>query len=267
ARRRAGRPKCSRPSPHSRLAGRENSICQRLVTAALSTMQQGSRLMRKFLIGVAAVIAVGVAAFFGTQLYLQQRIAGDVDAAFAQMRANGATATHGRVAFDLVSRTVTIADIAVKSDAQAAVEVKIGRFTAERVDLMQTGRFAAERVSIQDVEAGGTLAMQGGLKVVYQVPTIEIMGYSGPSAPLRAFNPASPFDLWRFALEHFATTTAASITIASVTASLTSANPKGFGPATYTYSGILARDIHQDRVASAAVDRMSFAIKITSSTS
>ena len=220
--------------------------------------------MRKFLIGVAAVIAVGVAAFFGTQLYLQHRIAGDVDAAFAQMRANGATATHGRVAFDLVSRTLTIVDIAVKSGAQAAVDVKIGRFTAERVDLMQTGRFAAERVSIQDVEAGGTLAMQGGLKVAYQVPTIEIMGYSGPSAPLRAFNPASPFDLWRFALEHFAAVTATSIALSTAAVSLSPAAPdaKGIGPATYTYSGILARDIHQGRVASAAVDRVSFTIKV-----
>jgi hypothetical protein len=218
--------------------------------------------MRKFLIGVAAVIAAGVAAFFGTQFYLQQRIAGDVDAAFAQMRASGATASHGRLAFDLVSRTLTIADIAVKSDAQPAVDVKIGRFTAERVDLMQTGRFAAERVYIAEVEAGGTLAMQGGLKVAYQAPAIEIMGYSGPSAPLRAFNPASPLDLWRFALEHFAAVTATSITIPSVTASLTSAGPKGFGPATYIYSGIAARDIQQGRVATATVDRFSFTTKV-----
>jgi hypothetical protein len=218
--------------------------------------------MRKFLIGVAAVIAAGVAAFFGTQFYLQQRIAGDVDAAFAQMRASGATATHGKLAFDLVSRTLTIADIAVKSDAQPAVDVKIDRFTAERVDLMRTGRFAAARVYIAEVEAGGTLAMQGGLKVTYKAPAIEIMGYSGPSAPLRAFNPSSPLDLWRFALEHFAAVTATSITVPSVTASLTSAGPKGFGPATYTYSGIAARDIQQGRVAAITVDRFSFTTKV-----
>lgn len=218
--------------------------------------------MRKFLIGVAAVVATAVLGFFGTQFFLQQRIAGDVDAALAQMRANGATATRGRLAFDLVSRTLTIADIAVKSDAQPAVDVRIGRFTAERVDLMQTGRFAADRIAIADVEAGGTLAMQGGLKVGYSVPSIDIVGYSGPAAPLRPFDPGSPLDLWRFALEHFAATTAASITIPTVTTSVTPANPKGFGPATYTYSGLAARDIQQGRVAAVTVDRVSFTTQV-----
>jgi hypothetical protein len=218
--------------------------------------------MRKFLIGVAAVVAAAVLGFFGTQFYLQQRIAGDVDAALAQMRANGAAATRGRLAFDLVSRTLTIADIVVKSDAQPAVDVKIGHFTAERVDLMQTGRFAADRIAIADVEAGGTLAMQGGLKVGYSVPSIDIVGYSGPAAPLRPFDPASPLDLWRFALEHFAAMTAASITIPSVTSSVAPSNPKGFGPATYTYSGLTARGIQQGRVAAITVDRVSFTTKV-----
>jgi hypothetical protein len=216
--------------------------------------------MRKFLIGVIAVVIVCVGGYFGTELYLRQRIAGEVDAAFAQMRANGAAATHGRLAFDLLSRTLTIADIAVKSDAQRPVDVKIGHFTAERVDLMQAGRFAADRVEIADIEVGGTLAMQGGRKIAYNVPRIEIAAYSGPSGPLRRFDPASPHDLWRFALEHFVAVTATSITVPAVTASMVPAasDAKGLGPAAYTYSGIAARDIREGRVASVTMDRFSY---------
>jgi hypothetical protein len=216
--------------------------------------------MRKFLIGVIAVVIACAGGYFGAELYVRQRIAGEIEAAFAQMRANGAAATHGRLAFDLLSRTLTIADIAVKSDAQPAVDVKIGRFTAERVDLMQAGRFAAERVEIADIEAGGTLAMQGGLKIAYNVPRIEIAGYSGPSGPLRRFDPASPLDLWRFALEHFVAVTAASITVPAAAGSMVpaAADARGLGPTTYTYSGIAARDIREGRVASVTMDRFSY---------
>jgi len=218
--------------------------------------------MRKLLTGVVAVVVLCVGGYFGLELYVQQRIAGDVEAAFAQIRASGASATHGKIAFNLFSRTLTIADITVKSDAQPPVDVKIGRFTAAGIAFAEIGRFAADRIDIADVEAAGTLAMQGGLKVAYKVPGIALAGYSGPSGPLRALDPASPLDLWRFALEHFAATNAASISIPSVTSSLAAANPKGFGPATYTYSGIAVRDVREGRVASATVDRLSFTTKI-----
>ena len=219
--------------------------------------------MRKFLIGVIAVIVACVGGYFGLQFYLQQRIAADVDAALAQIRASGASATRGGLAFDLASRTLTIADIALKSDPQRAVDVKIGRFTAAGIDLMQTGRFAAERIDIAEIEAGGTLATQGGLKVAYSAPNIAIARYSGPSGPLRAFDPASPLDLWRFALEHFAAVTATSVAIPTVTASVAPVTPDAKGPAraSYTYSGITARDIHQGRIAATTIDRLSYTMK------
>ena len=201
--------------------------------------------------------------YFGAQFYLQHRIAGEVDAALAQIRAGGASATRGALAFDLLSRTVTIADIAVKSDAKPAVDVKIGRFTALGVDVMQSGRFAAERIEIGEVEAGGTLMLPGAMTVAYKAPRIEIANYSGPAGPLRPFDTSSPLGLWRFALEHFAAVTATSITIPTVTASMTPGpDAKGIGAATYTYSGITAREIRGGRVGAITADRFSYTSKV-----
>jgi hypothetical protein len=219
--------------------------------------------MRKILIGVVAVIVACAGGYFGLQLYLQHRIAGEVDAALAQIRAGGASATRGSLAFDLSSRTLTIADLAVKSDAKPAIDVKIGRFTAAGVDLMQTSRFVAERVDIGEIEAAGTLALPSAVTFAYKAPRIEIANYAGPSAALRAFDPASPLDLWRFAFEHFAALTATSITVPSVTASIApAADAKGIGAADYAYSGIMARDIRAGRVASTTVERFSYTSKV-----
>lgn len=71
--------------------------------------------MVKILLGLAAVVVIAVGGFFGFESYTQHRIAGDVEAAFEQIRAGGGKASHGKVSFDLRSRTVRIADIATES--------------------------------------------------------------------------------------------------------------------------------------------------------
>jgi len=89
--------------------------------------------MVKILIGLLAAIVIAAGAFFGFEFYVQQRVATEVEAAFAQVRAAGNKATHGKVSFDLFSRTITVADIAGESVAQPPMSVKIGRFTAAGV--------------------------------------------------------------------------------------------------------------------------------------
>ena len=98
--------------------------------------------MRKILIGLAAAIVIAAAGVFGVLFYLQHRVVAEVDAGFAQMRAAGGKASHGKVAFDLWSRTVTIADIAAQPAAQPAISVRIGSLTASGVDQQD------ERVSL-----------------------------------------------------------------------------------------------------------------------
>ena len=89
--------------------------------------------MVKTLLGLAAVVVIAVGGFFGFEFYTQHRIAGDVEAAFEQIRAGGGKASHGKVSFDLRSRTVRIADIATESATQPPVSVTIAAVTAAGV--------------------------------------------------------------------------------------------------------------------------------------
>jgi len=84
----------------------------------------------KILIGLLAALVVAVGGYFGFEFYLQQRIANDIEATFASVRASGAKAEHGKVTFDLWRRTVTIADIAGEFTAEPPVSIKIGRGVA-----------------------------------------------------------------------------------------------------------------------------------------
>ena len=83
--------------------------------------------MAKILIGLLAAIVIAVAGFFGFQLYVQHRAAAEVETAFEQIRSSGAKASHGEVTFDVLKRTLTVADIEAQSAAQPPASVKIGR--------------------------------------------------------------------------------------------------------------------------------------------
>ena len=63
--------------------------------------------MVKILMGLAAAVVIAVGGFFGFEFYTQHRIASEVEAAFEQIRAGGGKASHGKVSFDLKSRTLT----------------------------------------------------------------------------------------------------------------------------------------------------------------
>src|SRR3954454_19032319 len=112
--------------------------------------------MVKILAGLLAAAAIAVAGYFGFQFYTQQRVASEVEAAFAGIRAGGAKASHGRVSFDLWNRSITIADITGESTTQPPVNVKVGRLTATGVSQPDASRFSAERIEATDVEVEGT---------------------------------------------------------------------------------------------------------------
>ena len=141
--------------------------------------------MLKIFAGVTAALVIAVGGYFGVEFYLQQRMASDIEAAFANVRASGAMASHGKIAFDLWSRTVTVADIAGEFTAQPPASVKIGRVVASGVSQQDAGRFAANRIEAAGVEVAGAIRQQAGLQFTYQVPRLEITDYAGPGGPLR----------------------------------------------------------------------------------
>jgi hypothetical protein len=220
--------------------------------------------MMKLIIGLLAALVLAAGGYFGFEFYVQQRIAADVEAAFATVRASGAKASHGKVAFDLWSRTVTIADISGEFTAEPPASVKIGRVTASGVSQPEAGRFAASRIEASDVEASGTIGTRAGLRTSYQVPRIEISDYVGPAGPMRRMDSSAAIDIYRFALEHFATVTAKSAVAPTVSVKFAPAgSAAAAGAGDYTYSGVALRDIKDGKVAASTVERVSFTTAMT----
>jgi hypothetical protein len=217
--------------------------------------------MVKILIGLLAAIVIAAGAFFGFEFYVQQRAAAEVEAAFAQVRAAGNKATHGKVSFDLFSRTITVTDIAGETTAQPPVSVKIGSFKASGVGQPDGSRFTADTIDVENVEVVGTIAAQVSWRASYKAPKISIVGYAGPAGPLRQVDPASPIDIYRFVLEHFAAVTAASITAPTLATAVTMGGATS-GTGDYTYSGIALRDIKDGKIAATTIDRMAFSFSM-----
>ena len=147
--------------------------------------------MVKILIGLAAVVVIAVGGFFGFELYTQHRIASEMVAAFEQFRALGCNVSHGKVTFDLKSRTVTIADIKLESATQPPVRIKIASVVASGVGQPDTGRFSADSIEASDLEASVSIAGPAGGNITYKVPRLVMKDYSGPATLQRPQTPAS----------------------------------------------------------------------------
>jgi hypothetical protein len=219
--------------------------------------------MVKVLAGLIAAIVIAVGAFFGLQFYVQQRAVAEVDAAFADLRAGGAKATHGKVSFDLWSRTLTVPDISWESAGQPPQTVKLGRVVASGVSQPEAGRFAAERVDASDIEVSAAITAQAAMTMSYTVPRLEVVNYAGPAAPLRRLESTALADVYRFMLDHFAAASASSITAPTVTVKSTGLGG-GRTPATadYVYSNVVARDLKGGKIASTTIDKVNLAFSV-----
>jgi hypothetical protein len=213
--------------------------------------------MVKILMGLAAAIVIAVAGFFGFEFYMQHRVAGEVEAAFEQIRATGGKASHGKVSFDLLNRTVTVADIAGESAAQPPVSVKIARVTASGVSQPDPTRFSADSVEATDIEVGLAMTGQASLNLTYKAPRITAKDYSGPAGLQRPPASSSFIDVYRFALEQFAGITASSITAPSL------AGTMNFGAAApgggeFAYTGFAMQGIKNGKIDVTKVDGVVF---------
>ena len=207
--------------------------------------------MVKILMGLVAAIVIAVGGFFGFEFYMQHRIAGEVEAAFEQIRATGGKASHGKVSFDLLSRTVTIADLTAQTAAQPPVSVKIGSLTASGVNQPDAARFSADNIEITDVEVGLEMPAETLLNVTYKAPRIAVRDYSGPASAPRLPASSSLIDLYRVGFELIANMTAASVTTPSLTGTMnfSAAMRGGAGSGEFTYSGFTMEGLKEGRIA------------------
>jgi hypothetical protein len=212
--------------------------------------------MVKILTGLAAVVVIAVGGFFGFEFYTQQRIAGEMVAAFEQVRALGCKVSHGKLSFDLKSRTVTIADIELESTTQPPVSIKIASVVASGVGQPGTGRFSADSIEASDLEANVSIAGPASGNLTYKVSRLVMKDYSGPATLQRPQAPASVIDAYRSALEQFATVSASSITAPTMVGTI-----NNFGTVTsadFTYTGITLREIRNGKIASMQIERNAF---------
>jgi hypothetical protein len=217
--------------------------------------------MKKILIGLAAAIAVAAGGFFGFQFYTQHRIAGEIEAAFEQFRAGGAKASHGKVSFDLLSRTITIADIASESATQPPVNVKIARIVASGVGQPDAARFSADSIEAADIDVGAAMAAPPGLNLSYKIPRVTVKDYSGPASLQRPPASSSAIDVYRFALEQAASIAASSISAPSLTGTMNSgaaASVRG----DVAYSSLAMQDIKAGRIGVMKVDGYVFTVNM-----
>ncbi|KJC59748.1 hypothetical protein UP10_16525 [Bradyrhizobium sp. LTSPM299] len=216
--------------------------------------------MKKILLGLIAVVVVAVGGFFGFNFYVQHRVEGEVEAAFAQIRATGAKASHGKVSFDLRSRTVTIADIANESATQPPVSIKIANFTAAGVREGDATRFSADSIEATDVEIGAAVPGQTIAGLTYRLPRVAVKDYSGPAGPRQLPASASLFDLYRFGFEQLASISAASVSVPEVKGTIS------FGPqmhsdgGEFAYSGLALENLKDGKIASIKTDRFTFTV-------
>jgi hypothetical protein len=215
--------------------------------------------MIRILAALVTVVVIAAGGFFGFQFYTQHRISSEIETAFEQIRTGGGKASYGRVSFDLPSRTVTIADIAVESASQPPVKVKVGRVVAANVGQPDATRFSADSIDASDIEIG--LAVQATMNLTYKIPHFSVKDYSG-SASMQRPPASSPFvDIYRFAFAQFAGITASSITAPNIAATINqgAATPSGGDIA---YTGYAMQDIKDGKIASMKVDALNFTINM-----
>jgi hypothetical protein len=209
--------------------------------------------MVKILIGLLTAAVVAVAGFFGFQFYTQRRIASEIDAAFEQIRAAGGTANHGKVSFDLLSRTVAVADIATESAVQPAIRLKIAGLTVSSASQPDPARFSADNIEAADVEIGAGTTGAAGWQIDYKAPRVVIKNYSGPASLPQPPAGASAIEIYRFILERFAAASATSIETPSIAGIINMAPAMA---ANFTYTGSALRDIKDGKIATMQVERV-----------
>jgi hypothetical protein len=213
--------------------------------------------MVKIVMGLAAVVVIAVGGFFGFEFYTQHRITSEVEAAFEQIRAGGGKASHGKVSFDLRSRTLTIADIATESASQPPVSMKVASVTASGVGQPDAGRFSADTIEASDIEIGSSIAGPTDGKFTYKVPRLVVKDYSGPASMQPPSASKSIIDAYRSGLEQFAAVSAASVSAPSLAGTI---NFGAVMSGEFVYSGMALQDIRGGKIAVMQVERANFTV-------
>lgn len=210
--------------------------------------------MRKLIVGLLVTLVVGTGAYFGAVYWAERTAAREVDARLDRWRSGGGTATRGRVAFDLWTRTVRVADVELQSPASANERIAIEEVVASGID--PSG--GASRIDIVGLEMSHALPGLAGVRVEQKAPRVTLTDFS--ERPIARAKGASPVDAMRRWLEQLSAISAASIEAPSLTVMVAPAGigdrPDLMGTAEHTYSNLVLRGVADGRIAEASVDKV-----------
>lgn len=217
--------------------------------------------MKRILIGliVAAVLAAG--GWFGFNLYVQHRATSEVEAAFEQMRQQGGKASHGKITFELATRTLTIEDIAVTPGTLPQAQIKIAGIKGTGVRLVDGIRFSADSIDITGVEVALDQAPPAKLKVSYKIPQLTMRDYAGPVHAAAAPADNSLIEMYRYALSLYTGVTASSLTAPTLTMSFDSGNAAA-GSGEFTYTGLAIQNLKHGKIDAMKADRAVISVEV-----
>jgi len=217
--------------------------------------------MKRILIGliVAAVLAAG--GWFGFNLYVQHRATSEVEAAFEQMRQQGGKASHGKITFELATRTLTIEDIAVTPGNLPQAQIKIAGIKGTGVRLVDDIRFSADSIDITGVEVALDQAPPAKLKVSYKIPQLTMRDYAGPVHAAAAPADNSLIEMYRYALSLYTGVTASSLTAPTLTMSFDSGNAAA-GSGEFTYTGLAIQNLKHGKIDAMKADRAVISVEV-----
>ena len=217
--------------------------------------------MKRILISLIALAVLAAGGWFGFNLYAQHRATAEVEAAFEQIRKQGGKASHGKVAFDLPTRTLTIEDIAIAPGKEPQAQIKIAGIKGTGVRLIDETRFSADSIDITGAEVALDQIGAAKLKVFYKVPQLIMRDYAGPIHTRDAPVDGSLIDMYRYVLNQYTGVTASSLTVPTLTTSFDSgSNAAGSGEV--TYSGLAIQNLKHGKIDAMKADRATIAIDV-----
>lgn len=217
--------------------------------------------MKRILIGliVAAVLAAG--GWFGFNLYAKHRATAEIEAAFEQIRSQGGKASHGKIAFDLMSRTLTIEDIAVVPGKEPQAQIKIAAIKGTGVRQIDDNRFSADGIDITGLEVALDRVGPAKLKASYKVPQLTMRDYAGPIRAGETPVGGSLMDVYRYVLGQYASITATSLIAPTLTMAFDSGSAAG-GSGELTYSGLAMQNLKHGKIDAMKADRAAISIDV-----
>jgi len=217
--------------------------------------------MKRVLIGAFVLAVVAIAGFFGINWYAQNRAAHEVETAFDQIRSAGAKADHGKVSFDLWTRTLTIADIHSETVSQPPVTVKIGSIVASGISQPDAGRVAAASIESTGLEIEAQAPAPSTFHVTYKAPKVVMKDYAGPAHGERPPAGASSLEIYGLLLKQFAAVSMSSMTVPSITGQV-DLGSAALGRGDFTYANLVLDGIKDGSIAAEKISDVSFTMDV-----